>query len=64
MDILEELENAIGHSITSSNLLHMDRDFTEDDYELLLALDENNHRHGGASANRINNLPESTVQVS
>ncbi|KAG7595845.1 Zinc finger RING-type [Arabidopsis suecica] len=63
MDILEELENAIGHSITSSNLLHMDRDFTEDDYELLLALDENNHRHGGASANRINNLPESTVQT-
>lgn len=35
-----------------------------DDYELLLALDENNHRHGGASTHRINNLPESTVQVS
>jgi|AraCvinosormetaG_1042628.scaffolds.fasta_scaffold05597_6 hypothetical protein len=34
MDILEELENAIGHSITSSNLLHMDRDFTE--YGILL----------------------------
>lgn len=34
-----------------------------DDYELLLALDENNHQHGGASTSRINNLPESTVQV-
>ncbi|KAG7653075.1 Zinc finger RING-type [Arabidopsis suecica] len=62
MDLLEGLENAIGHSITTNSLLHMDRDFTEDDYELLLALDENNHRHGGASAHRINNLPESTVQ--
>lgn len=30
---------------------------------MLLALDENNHRHGGASAAQINALPESTVQV-
>uniref|UniRef100_A0A1J3J9V4 E3 ubiquitin-protein ligase SDIR1 n=1 Tax=Noccaea caerulescens TaxID=107243 RepID=A0A1J3J9V4_NOCCA len=60
---LENLENAIGHAVNNSNLLHMDRDFTEDDYELLLALDENNHRHGGASTHRINNLPESTVQT-
>ncbi|CAH8287116.1 unnamed protein product [Eruca vesicaria subsp. sativa] len=63
MDYLEHLENVIGHSINNSNLLHMDRDFTEDDYELLLALDENNHQHGGASTSRINNLPESTVQT-
>ncbi|CAN7138878.1 zinc finger CCCH domain-containing protein 13 [Brassica rapa] len=63
MDFLENLENVIGHSFNNSNLLHMDRDFTEDDYELLLALDENNHQHGGASTSRINNLPESTVQT-
>lgn len=31
---------------------------------MLLALDDNNHRHGGASTHRINNLPQSTVQVS
>ena len=30
---------------------------------MLLALDENNHRHGGATRAQINNLPESTVQV-
>ncbi|CAA7054070.1 unnamed protein product [Microthlaspi erraticum] len=60
---LETLENAIGHAMNNSSLLHMDRDFTEDDYELLLALDENNHRHAGASTHRINNLPESTVQT-
>ncbi|CAH2038908.1 unnamed protein product [Thlaspi arvense] len=63
LDFLENLENVIGHSINNSNLLHMDRDFTEDDYELLLALDENNHQHGGASTHSINNLPESTVQT-
>lgn len=62
IDFLENLENVFGHSFNNSNLLHMDRDFTEDDYELLLALDENNHQHGGASTSRINNLPESTVQ--
>ncbi|EOA39903.1 hypothetical protein CARUB_v10008582mg [Capsella rubella] len=63
IDFLEGLENAIEHSFNNRNLLHMDRDFTEDDYEMLLALDENNHRHGGASTQRINNLPESTVQT-
>mgnify|MGYP004712376923 CR=1 FL=1 len=30
---------------------------------MLLALDENNHQHGGASTAQINGLPQSTVQV-
>ena len=33
------------------------------DYEMLLALDEGNHQHTGASANLINSLPQSTIQV-
>lgn len=33
------------------------------DYEMLLALDENNHQHAGASVRQINNLPQSTIQV-
>ncbi|CAH2080431.1 unnamed protein product, partial [Thlaspi arvense] len=32
------------------------------DYEMLLALDENNHQHGGATPDQINGLPQSTVQ--
>jgi len=33
------------------------------DYEMLLALDERNHQHTGASTNLINSLPQSTIQV-
>lgn len=55
MHILEALEMA-------GNLLQVDREFNENDYEILLALDENNHHHVGASLDQINSLPLSTVQ--
>ncbi|KAJ8530713.1 hypothetical protein K7X08_023594 [Anisodus acutangulus] len=61
MHILETLE-AFSNMDVDRNLLQTQRDFNENDYEMLLALDENNHQHGGSSARQINNLPQSTVQ--
>lgn len=62
MHILEALE-AFNDMGMAGSLLQAQRDFNENDYEMLLALDENNHQHGGASAAQINALPESTVQI-
>ncbi|KAL8158389.1 hypothetical protein AgCh_002905 [Apium graveolens] len=62
MHILETLE-AFNDMGMAGSLLQTQRDFNENDYEMLLALDENNDRHGGASAAQINALPESTVQT-
>eukprot|EP00257_Ricinus_communis_P016062 XP_015574107.1 uncharacterized protein LOC8265626 [Ricinus communis] len=59
LDILEALEDM---SVTNSHILQVQRDFNENDYEMLLALDENNQQHG-ASTNRINSLPESVLQT-
>ncbi|KAL8491191.1 hypothetical protein ACS0TY_023005 [Phlomoides rotata] len=61
MHILGALEDLSDMGVGTS-ILQADRDFNEDDYEMLLALDENNHQHGGASTHRINGLPQSTVQ--
>ncbi|XP_065862869.1 uncharacterized protein [Euphorbia lathyris] len=65
LDILGALEDAVGEfndlSMTA-NIHHVQRDFNENDYEMLLALDENNHQHG-VSVNRINTLPETVVQT-
>lgn len=66
LDILEALEAAVGDMEDvrmNRDILHIQRDFNENDYEMLLSLDENNHRHAGASTNRINSLPQSTVQT-
>ncbi|KAL7124206.1 hypothetical protein ABFS83_14G032800 [Erythranthe nasuta] len=61
MHILGALEELSGLEV-SPGMLQANRDFNENDYEMLLALDENNDRHGGASTRQINGLPQSTVQ--
>ncbi|KAK7344640.1 hypothetical protein VNO77_14514 [Canavalia gladiata] len=66
LDILEALEDAVGDFSDmgmADDIFHARRDFNEDDYEMLLALDEGNHQHTGASANQINSLPQSTIQT-
>ncbi|CAN1759708.1 E3 ubiquitin-protein ligase SDIR1, partial [Linum perenne] len=62
IDILEALEAAVGDSDSDTrHILNLQRDFNENDYDMLLSLDENN-RGQGASVNQINCLPESVVQ--
>ncbi|KAJ6851556.1 uncharacterized protein M6B38_259605 [Iris pallida] len=64
LDFLEALELAFGdgNDTPRRNLVHrVQRDFNENDYEMLLALDENNN-HTGASERQINNLPQSVIQ--
>lgn len=61
MHILEALE-AFNDMGVASSVFQADRDFNENDYEMLLGLDENNHQHTGTSVHAINNLPQSTVQ--
>ncbi|RYR25780.1 hypothetical protein Ahy_B02g059783 isoform B [Arachis hypogaea] len=65
LDILEALEDAVGDFADlgmGNDIFLAQHDFNEHDYEMLLALDEQNHRHTGASSNQINSLPESTIQ--
>ncbi|CAM8975376.1 unnamed protein product [Rhodiola kirilowii] len=63
LDILEALEAASDHDFgVLDTLFQAGRDFDENDYERLLALDENNHEQG-ASTHQINILPLSTVQT-
>ncbi|KAF2285638.1 hypothetical protein GH714_006116 [Hevea brasiliensis] len=66
LDVLEAFEDAVGEfsdmSVTANRMLQVQRDFNENDYEMLLALDENNHQQG-ASVNQINSLPESVYRI-
>lgn len=63
LDILEALESAVDFGdLETRHVSQLQREFNENDYEMLLALDENNHQ-SGASANQINSLPLSTVQT-
>lgn len=63
IDFFEALEAAFENADmeTPDRFLDGQRDFDENDYEMLLALDENNH-HVGASERQINNLPQSLIQ--
>ncbi|KAK1266820.1 hypothetical protein QJS04_geneDACA000158 [Acorus gramineus] len=65
LHLLEALEVAYNNNNTrtSSRLPQVQRDFNENDYEMLLSLDNDNHQHGGASLNQINSLPQSVVQT-
>nr|XP_010918876.1 uncharacterized protein LOC105043149 isoform X2 [Elaeis guineensis] len=68
LNFFEELEAAFDNGVESadttiSSILQVQRDFNENDYEMLLALDNNNHQHSGASENQINNLPQTVIQT-
>ncbi|GAB4844097.1 hypothetical protein Ancab_014062 [Ancistrocladus abbreviatus] len=64
IELLEALEAETTNNIRRvTQLLNSDREFNENDYEMLLALDENNQEHLGASFDQITNLPQSTVQT-
>ncbi|KAF2285626.1 hypothetical protein GH714_006040 [Hevea brasiliensis] len=53
LDVLEAFEDAVGEfsdmSVTANRMLQVQRDFNENDYEMLLALDENNHHRAHRS---------------
>ncbi|CAN6460427.1 unnamed protein product [Victoria cruziana] len=63
--LLEALDGIVGSdgNFAADRFLTTERDFNENDYEMLLALDNDNDRHTGASAEQINRLPLSQVQV-
>ncbi|CAA0835756.1 RING/U-box superfamily protein [Striga hermonthica] len=71
MHILGALEefNDMGLSLgindigLSAGILQVPRDFNENDYEMLLALDDNNDQHSGCSVHQINGLPQSKVHT-
>lgn len=61
LNFLEALEAEFDNRNRLNNVLQVQREFNENDYEMLLALDDNNEQ-AGASQRQINNLPQSVVQ--
>nr|GEV03090.1 hypothetical protein [Tanacetum cinerariifolium] len=61
VDMLARAATAEGDMVRN-DLLQVDREFNENDYEMLLALDEDNYKHQGATLAEINSFPVSTVQ--
>ncbi|GLJ52651.1 hypothetical protein SUGI_1120640 [Cryptomeria japonica] len=62
VDMLEAMEHAVESNVTHQFLAGVQRDFNENDYEMLLALDDDNNNSKGASQRHIDRLPISTVQ--
>lgn len=61
-DVLAALEMAFQDQVpVGLQLAHVDRDFNENDYEMLLALDTDNYRHRGSSWESISQLPVTTL---
>ncbi|XP_073011794.1 uncharacterized protein [Typha latifolia] len=67
LNLLEALEDAFENSndmAISDDFSPDSWDFNEDEYEMLLTLDDSNHQHAGASDTQINSLPLSVIQSS
>uniref|UniRef100_A0A0D6R4T2 RING-type domain-containing protein n=1 Tax=Araucaria cunninghamii TaxID=56994 RepID=A0A0D6R4T2_ARACU len=62
VDMLEAMERVAESHVTHQLLAGVQRDFNEDDYEMLLSLDDNNDNHRGASERHIDRLPVTTVK--
>ncbi|KAH9288370.1 hypothetical protein KI387_032487, partial [Taxus chinensis] len=62
VDVLEAMEHAVENNVAHQFLAGVQRDFNEADYEMLLALDDDNNNCRGASPRHIDRLPVSTVQ--
>ncbi|KAL3689630.1 hypothetical protein R1sor_015939 [Riccia sorocarpa] len=63
LEVLAALESVIQDNIpVGLQLAQVDRDFNENDYEMLLALDADLDRNKGASIEKINLLPVTTLQ--
>ncbi|GLJ52654.1 hypothetical protein SUGI_1120690 [Cryptomeria japonica] len=56
------MEHAVESNVTNRFLAGVQRDFNENDYEMLLALDDEKNDCKGASQRHIERLPTSTVQ--